>query len=84
MFTSLFISLILPILAHPMSYDTLGKPRAPMLQAAIDTARIIGLPRFKTMDSTIYHTIYVNEIQSGPVYRAETRKIFIQNYIKNM
>lgn len=84
MVITLFMSLILPILVHPMSYDTLGKSPAPMLQAAIDTARIIGLPRLKTMDLTIYRTIYLNEVQSGPVYRAETRKIFIQNYIKNM
>ena len=81
MFTSLFISLILPIQVHPISYDTWRQSPAPMLQATIDAARIIGLPRLKTMDSTMYRTIYINEIQSGPVYRVHPRRAFIRDYV---
>ncbi len=82
MFTSLFISLILPIQVHPISYDTWRQSSAPMLQATIDAARIIGLPRLKTMDSTMYRTIYINEIQSGPIYRVHPRRAFIREYVK--
>ena len=82
MFTSLFISLILPIQIHPISYDTWRQSPAPMLQATIDAARIIGLPRLKTMDSTMYRTIYINEIQSGPIYRVHPRRAFIRDYVK--
>jgi len=82
MFTSLFISLILPIQVHPISYDTWRQSPAPMLQATIDAARIIGLPRLKTMDSSMYRTIFINEIQSDPVYRVRLRREFIGEYIK--
>jgi hypothetical protein len=82
MFTSLFISLILPIQVHPISYDTWSQSPAPMLQAIIDAARIIGLPRLKTMDSSMYRTIYINEIQSGPIYRVYPRGAFIREYLK--
>ena len=82
MFTSLFISLILPTQVHPISYDAWKQSPAPMLQATIDAARIIGLPRLKTMDSKMYRTIYINEIQSGPIYRVHPRKVFIREYVK--
>ena len=82
MLTSLFISLILPIQVHPISYDTWSQSPAPLLQAAIDAARIIGLPRLKTMDSSMYRTIYINEILSGPMYRVHPRRAFIRDYVK--
>ena len=82
MFTSLFISLILPIQVHPISYVTWRQSPAPMLQATIDAARIIGLPRLKTMDSSMRRTIYINEIQSGAAYHIHPRRAFIHEYVK--
>lgn len=82
MFTSLFISLILPIQVHPVSYHSWNHGPAPILQAAIDTARMIGLPRLKTMDSSMHRTSYINEIQSGLAHRVQPRKVFIREYMK--
>ena len=82
MLTSLFISLIVPIQVHPISYDIWRQSPAPMLQATIDAARIIGLPRLKTMDSSMYRTVYINEILSGPIYRVHPRRAFIRDYVK--
>ena len=82
MFTSLFISLILPIQVHPVSYHSWNQGPVPMLQAAIDTARMIGLPRLKTMDSSMHRTNYITEIQLGLTYRVQFRKAFIREYMK--
>ena len=81
MFATLYISLIMPIQVHPMTYSDWRQNPASMVQASIDTARIIGLPRLKTLDSTLYRTIYINEIQSGAMYRVRPRKAFIQDYV---
>ena len=81
MFATLYISMIMPIQVHPMTYSDWRQNPASMVQASIDTARIIGLPRLKTMDSTLYRTIYINEIQSGAMYRMPPRKAFIRDYV---
>ncbi len=47
----------------------------------IDTARIIGLPRLKTMDKDLFRSIYLNELQSGLIYSINPRKTFIKNYL---
>jgi hypothetical protein len=78
MLASLYISLLLPIQIHPMTYLTWKQGPAPMVQAAIDTARIIGLPRMWTLDKPTY----INEIHAGPIYRVHPRKAFIREYMK--
>lgn len=82
MLTSLFISLILPIQVHPMSHNAWRQGPAPMLQAAIDAARIIDLSRLKTMDSSMHRTIYINEFQLGAAYHIHPRRAFIREYVK--
>jgi hypothetical protein len=78
MFVTLYISILLPIQIHPMSYTSWKQSPAPIVQAAIDAARIIGLPRMWTLD----RPAYVNEIHTSPIYRVHPRKAFIQQYLK--
>lgn len=54
-----------------------------MVQAAIDAARIIGLPRMKDLDGALTRTIYINELYTGPLYRVHPRKAFIREYVKS-
>lgn len=82
MFTSLFISLILPIQAHPISYDAWRQSPVSMVQATIDTAIIIGLPRIKMMDSSMNKKANCNDLQGEMVYSKNQREIFIREYIR--
>ncbi len=77
MLATLYISILLPIQVHPMTYPAWKQSSAPIVQAAIDAARIIGLPRMWTLD----RPTYVNEIDSGPIYRAHPRRVFIREYV---
>jgi hypothetical protein len=81
--STIFTTLLLPIQVHPYSLTELQYPQACMVQATIDTARIIGLPRFKTMDKNSFRSIYLNELQSGLIYSINPRKTFIKNYVKS-
>lgn len=81
--STIFISLLLPIQIHPLTLTERQYPQASIVQATIDTARIIGLPRLKTMDKNMFRSIYLNELQSGLVYSINPRKMFIKNYVKS-
>lgn len=82
MFANLFITLFLPFQVHPMTFAQWRLSPAPMVQAMIDSARIIGLPRLKTMDSTMHRINYINEIHTAPMYRVHPRKAFIKEFLK--
>ena len=80
---SIFTTLLLPVQVHPYSLTEWEHPKASMVQATIDSARIIGLPRLKTMDKDMFKSIYLNELQSGLMYSINHRKTFIKNYVKS-
>ncbi len=58
------------------------KPEPFLLQSMIDTAKIIGLPRLKTMDQFFAKAIYTDEIRGELTYIIYSRKDFLKNYIK--
>jgi hypothetical protein len=78
MLATLYISLLLPIQVHPMTYPSWKQSSAPIVQATIDAARIIGLPRMRTLD----RATYVNEIHTGPINRVHPRRAFIREYVR--
>ena len=57
-------------------------PEPFLLQSMIDSAKIIGLPRLKTMDSIFAKAIRVDEIIGEMSYVIYSRKEFLKNYIK--
>jgi len=57
-------------------------PEPLIIQVAIDSARIIGLPRLKTMDSHLYKMVAIDEWHIVPVYAIRTRKEFFTEYFK--
>ena len=58
------------------------KPEPFLLQSTIDIAKIIGLPRLKTMDQFFAKTICIDEVQGRMDYIHYSRKDFLRNYIK--
>jgi hypothetical protein len=58
------------------------KPEPFLLQSMIDTARIIGLPRLKTMDQFFAKAICIDEVQGEMTYVTYSRKDFLKSYIK--
>jgi len=61
---------------------TLGNPEPFLLQSSIDFAKIIGLPRLKTMDRLFAKTICIDELQGEMAYIIYTRNDFLKSYIK--
>jgi hypothetical protein len=57
-------------------------PKPLLLQGLIDAAKIIGLPRLKTMDKVFGRTVFVGELQTEVVRLVYSRKEFIQGYVK--
>ncbi|MBU3548636.1 hypothetical protein [Polynucleobacter sp. P1-05-14] len=57
-------------------------PQPVMAQAAIDCARIIGLPRLKTMDKHLNRVVVIDEMHTVPAYAVKTRKEFFTEYFK--
>ena len=57
-------------------------PQPLIAQVAIDCARIIGLPRLKTMDGYLYKMVMVDEWHSTPVFAIHTREEFFTQYFK--
>ena len=57
-------------------------PQPVMAQAAIDCARIIGLPRLKTMDSHLNRVVVIDEMHTVPAYTVKTRKEFFTHYFQ--
>jgi len=80
-FSTILTTLLLPIQIHPLTLTQWQYPKASTVQATIDSARIIGLPRLKTMDKDMFRSIYLNELQSELMYSINHRKTFIKNYL---
>lgn len=57
-------------------------PQPVMAQVAIDCARIIGLPRLKTMDSHLNRVVVIDEMHTAPAYAVKTRKEFFTYYFQ--
>jgi hypothetical protein len=58
------------------------KPEPFLVQSMIDAAKIIGLPRLKTMDRFFAKAICIDEVQGQMTYIIYSRKDFLKNYIK--
>jgi len=61
---------------------SIANPQPFLLQSSIDTARIIGLPRLKTMDKFFAKAICIDEVRGDMAYIIYSRKDFLKNYIK--
>ena len=57
-------------------------PAPLLLQSTIDIAKIIGLPRLKTMDKTFATAVCINEIEQEFIYVAYSRMNFIKRYMR--
>jgi hypothetical protein len=57
-------------------------PEPFLLQSSIDAARIIGLPRLKTMDKIFAKAICIDEVRGDMANIIYSRKDFLKNYIK--
>ena len=57
-------------------------PEPFLLQSSIDVAKIIGLPRLKTMDRFFAKAICIDEIRGEMTFMIYSRKDFLKNYIK--
>ena len=58
------------------------KPEPFLVQSMIDTAKIIGLPRLKTMDRFFAKAVCIDEVQGQIGFIIYSRKDFLKNYIK--
>jgi hypothetical protein len=57
-------------------------PEPFLLQSLIDTSKIIGLPRLKTMDHFFAKAICIDEVRGDVAHIIYSRKDFLKNYIK--
>ena len=76
--STIFMSIVLPIQVHPLSQCHWQRSQAPIVQATIDAAKIIGLAKMHTAGKVNY----VAELHTGPIYRVHPRKAFIREYVK--
>ena len=76
--STIFMSIIIPIQVHPLSQGHWQRSQAPIVQATIDSAKIIGLAKMHSA----YKVSYVAELHTGPIYRVHPRKAFIREYVK--
>ena len=76
--STIFISIILPIQVHPLSQGHWQRSQAPIVQATIDAAKIIGLAKMHSANKVSY----IAELHTGPIYRVHPRKAFIREYVK--
>ena len=60
----------------------LTNPEPFLVQSVIDTAKIIGLPRLKTMDHLFARTIFIDELRSEMSYTTYSRLDFLKSYIR--
>ena len=74
----IFTTLIMPEQVHLLNLMQWPPPQAPMVAAAIATARIIGLPRIRPPTQVVY----VHELHAGPLGRVHPRKAFIREFVK--
>jgi hypothetical protein len=52
-----------------------------LAQSAIDTARIIGLPRLRAMDKYLTKTVLINEMETGSAFLVRSRLDFLKHYM---
>jgi|GEM_PF-4050197 len=69
----IFTTLIMPVQVHPLNLMQWQPPQAPMVAAAIATARIIGLPRIRPPSQMVYvngYTMapYIESIPARPSF----------------
>lgn len=57
-------------------------PQPFLLQSTIDAAKMIGLPRMKTMDSIFAKAVLIDELHGEVVLTSYSRLEFLKNYIK--
>ena len=76
--STIFISIVLPIQVHPLSQGHWQRSQAPIIQATIDAAKIIGIAKMHTPSKASY----INELYTGPIYRVHPRKVFIREYVR--
>ena len=76
--STIFMSIVLPIQVHPLSHGNWQRSQAPIVQATIDAAKIIGLAKMHTAGKVNY----LAELHTGPIYRVHPRKAFIREYVK--
>ena len=76
--STIFISIVLPIQVHPLSQGHWQRSQAPIVQATIDSAKIIGIAKMHSANKVSYTA----ELHTGPIYRVHPRKAFIREYVK--
>lgn len=57
-------------------------PQPFLLQSAVDTAKMIGLPRMKTMDSIFAKAVLTDELRGEVALISYSRLDFLKSYIK--
>jgi hypothetical protein len=60
---------------------SISNPQPLLVKSAIDTARIIGLPKLKTMDKYLTKTIFINEMETGSAFLVRSRLDFLKHYM---
>jgi hypothetical protein len=61
---------------------TATKPEPFLLQSTIDMAKVIGLPRLKTMDKFFAKAFCINEVEQEFIYITYSRMDFIKRYMR--
>lgn len=64
-------------------FAALTHPQPFLVQGVIDSAKIIGLPRLKTMDRVFAKRLYVGEFQHEEILVAHSRKEFIKQFVQS-
>jgi hypothetical protein len=58
-------------------------PEPFLLQSVIDSAKVLGLPRLKTMDKFMAKTNWVGDFQDEVICVTYSRIEFLKNYVKS-
>ncbi|QWD11441.1 hypothetical protein G6689_02335 [Polynucleobacter paneuropaeus] len=58
-------------------------PEPFLVQSMIDSAKILGLPRLKTMDKLLAKTKWGGDFQDEIAYATYSRIEFLQKYVKS-
>jgi len=61
---------------------SIAHPKPLLIEVAIDSSRLIGLPRLRTMDAYITKIIELDEMHTAPLFKNSTRKEFFIGYFK--
>jgi hypothetical protein len=72
MSSSLFFTLLVALI----------NPKPILLQSIIDSAKIIGLPRLKTMDKIFSTKVWVGTFEDDVRYKTYSRMKFLNDYIR--